>query len=256
MFAALLALSIASAAAAPLAPLAPPTAAAPVAATSDSTLYNTVLIQAAPGRLLEMIEYLQSTMPAYDAAHEPRPVMMRHTQGDHWDIMLLVPMGASLGEYFSAARTVVRERAGLGRAYDERLRDLAQWREETVVSGAPLADLQARTAANGYVHIEMFVSRGGQQAALHHEREMENAMLAATGQPTNLIFSRVFGGPWDSYTIGFYRDLKHYAEGSHGTPADDEAAAKKAGFASRAAMAQTLRELINNHHDTLAGIVK
>jgi hypothetical protein len=227
-----------------------------LAAAPDSALYNTVLIQAAPGRLNETIEYLQSRLPAYDAAGEPRPVLMRHSQGDHWDLMLLVPMGQSMGEYFAPSRTAARERAGLGASYEAKLRELAQWREETVVSGAPIENVRALVGANGYVHIEMFVAMGGKQAALHKEREMENAMLAATGQPVNLIFDRVFGGSWDSYTIGFFRDLRHYAEGSRGSAADDEAAARSAGFASRAAVAQTLRELINSHHDTLAGIVK
>ena len=222
----------------------------------DSALYNTVLIQAAPGRLNETIEYLQSRLPAYDAAGEARPLLMRHSQGDHWDVMLLVPMGRSIGEYFAPARVAAREHAGLGVAYEMRLRELAQWREETVVSGAPPESVRALAGGNGYVHIEMFIAMGGRQAALHKEREMENAMLAATGQPVNLIFDRVFGGAWDSYTIGFFRDLKHYAEGSKGSAADDDAAARSAGFTSRAAVAQTLRELISSHHDTLAGIVK
>jgi hypothetical protein len=227
-----------------------------LALSPDSTLYSTVLIQAAPGRLNETIEYLQSRLPAYDAAGEQRPVLLRHSQGDHWDLMLLVPMGRSMGEYFSSTRTAERERAGLGATYEARLRELAQWREETVVSGAPVDVVSALVAANGYAHIEMMVAMGGKQAALHKEREMENAMLAATGQPVNLIFDRVFGGPWDSYTIGFYRDIKHYAEGSKVSAADDEAAARSAGFASRAAVAQTLRELISTHHDTLAGVVR
>jgi hypothetical protein len=234
----------------------PLTLALALALAPDSSLYNTVLIQAAPGRLNETIEYLQSRLPAYDAAGEQRPVLMRHSQGDHWDLMLLVPMGRSMGEYFAPARASARERAGLGAAHEAKLRELAQWREETVVTGAPLETVRALVGANGYVHIEMFIAMGGRQAALHKEREMENAMLAATGQPVNLIFDRVFGGAWDSYTIGFFRDLKHYAEGSKGSATDDEAAARAAGFASRAAVAQSLRELISSHHDTLAGIVK
>lgn len=227
-----------------------------LAAAPDSTLYSTVLIQAAPGRINEEAEYLQSRLAAYDVAGEPRPLMIRHSQGDHWDFMLIVPMGRSMGEYFAPARMAARERAGLGAAYEAKLRELSQWREETVVSGVPVETLRALVDANGYAHVEMMVAVGGKQAALHKEREMENAMLAASGQPVNLIFDRVFGGPWDSYTVGFYKDLKHYAEGSKGSAADNEAAARSAGFASRAAVGQTMRELISTHHDTLGGIVK
>ena len=34
----------------------------------------------------------------------------------------------------------------------------------------------------------------------------------AFDRPQNLIVVREAGGPWDSFTLGFYRDIKHYAE--------------------------------------------
>ena len=56
--------------------------------------------------------------------------------------------------------------------------------------------------------------------------------LAAVGRPRNLIFRREFGAAWDAFTIGAYRDWRHYAERDLVTPDQARAAAVAAGFAS------------------------
>src|SRR5207248_10473892 len=66
----------------------------------------------------------------------------------------------------------------------------------------------------------------------------------------NLIFVRDQGAAWDLFTIGCYRNLKHYAEGSDLDPAETQAAAKAAGFDSPAAIGPYLRTLIALHRDT------
>ena len=59
---------------------------------------------------------------------------------------------------------------------------------------------------------------------------MENVYLTEIERDTNLIFTKVFGGEVDCFTLGFYRDIKHFAE-SADIPIDKEnAAAKKAGI--------------------------
>ena len=58
----------------------------------------------------------------------------------------------------------------------------------------------------------MFDAVPGKLDELVREREMENAYLAAVGRPRNLIFRREFGAAWDAFTIGAYRDWRHYAE--------------------------------------------
>jgi hypothetical protein len=85
---------------------------------------------------------------------------------------------------------------------------------------------------------------------------MENEYLRYLKQPTNLIFVRDQGAAWDCFTIGFYRDLQHYAESAKTTPDDAEKAAKAAGFESAKAIGPYLRTLIALHHDTLAVAVK
>ena len=108
----------------------------------------------------------------------------------------------------------------------------------------------------GFFHVEMFEALAGKRAELYHQREMENDYSKLLGLPRNLIFVRDCGAPWDLFTIGGYRDLKHYAE-SADIPADgQEAAAKAAGFDGSKGIGPYLRTLIALHHDTLAVAVR
>ncbi|NIR43504.1 MAG: hypothetical protein GWN99_09315, partial [Gemmatimonadetes bacterium] len=88
---------------------------------------------------------------------------------------------------------------------------LVAWREEVYVLGPPPEVVAKAFAENSYYHVEMFVALPGQREALLEERRMENRYRATIGRPQNLIFKRVAGAAWDSYTIGFYRDIKHFA---------------------------------------------
>src|SRR5260370_27620548 len=81
---------------------------------------------------------------------------------------------------------------------------------------------------------------------------MENAYSKGLNLPENLIFLRDQGAAWDLFTIGFYRDLGHYAESAGILPAKQEAAAKAAGFDSASQSGPYLRRFIATHHDTLA----
>ena len=85
---------------------------------------------------------------------------------------------------------------------------------------------------------------------------MENVFLNELKRRPNFIFTKVTGASWDIFTIGFYTNLKDYAS-SGGQPAEEqEKAAKKAGFEGANKIGSYLRELILEHHDTLAGAVR
>jgi len=85
---------------------------------------------------------------------------------------------------------------------------------------------------------------------------MENAYSKALREPQNFIFTRDQGAAWDIFTIGVYRDLKHYAEGTPLSSTEQEAAAKAAGFESPSQIGPYLRRFIRTHHDTLAVAIK
>ena len=73
----------------------------PAAPAATGYLYRTTLIQAAPGKLLEVVDLYKAGWPgSKDSGDEP-PIAMRHSQGDRWDLLLLFPMG-SFGEYYAA----------------------------------------------------------------------------------------------------------------------------------------------------------
>ena len=231
-----------------------------VPATDSSSLYRILLLRAAPGRLLEVIDLYKRQLPVYDRAGESRPFLLRHSQGDQWDLLLLVPM-ESFTAYYAPDRAARRhhaaEQSGMpDSAFEAEVASRTAWREDVFLAGPPSARVAAALGAGEFYHIEMHLALPGRRADLRREREMENAFEAALGRPQDLIFTRVAGAAWDVVTIGTYRDLKHYAE-SVDIPADrQDAAARAAGFESGDAIGPFLRTLISSHHDTLARAVR
>jgi hypothetical protein len=222
-------------------------------ASAPSYLYKTKLIQAAPGRLLDLIESYKSSLTDYRRAGDEQPLMMRHSQGDRWDLLLLIPM-KSYADYYSPER--VSKRNQTIKESQDKLDALIAWQEDVFVYGPPLAEIQKAFAASAFFHVEMFDALAGKQTELYKEREMENAYLKTLKRPENLIFVRDQGAAWDLFTIGTYRDLKHFAESASIPETDQEAAAKAAGFEAANRIGPYLRTLISLHHDTLAVRVK
>jgi hypothetical protein len=104
----------------------------------DAYLYRTLLVRAAPGALLEVIDLYRDQMPTYEAAGE-RPFIMRHSQGDQWDLLLLFPMG-SFADYYSPSSIARRARAweasGIsGDEFQQALDERIAWREELFALG-------------------------------------------------------------------------------------------------------------------------
>ena len=219
-------------------------------------LYRATLIQAAPGKLLDLVDLYKTGWPATKDGGDEPPFAMRHSQGDRWDLLLLFPMG-SWGDYYAPERIRRREQArAASTAALARLNDDLSWTEDVFVIGPPLEAVRGRLADAGFFHVEMFEALPGKLAGLYRQREMENAYLQALSLPQNLIFVREAGAAWDLFTIGAYRDLKHYAANGDAPEAKQDEAAKAAGFEGVKAIGPYLRTLISLHHDTLAVSVK
>src|SRR5437016_13941910 len=60
-------------------------------AASNQYVYKVTLVQAAPGKMLELIDLYKARAAAYQAAGDEAPLWMRHSQGDHWDLLVLFP---------------------------------------------------------------------------------------------------------------------------------------------------------------------
>ncbi len=227
----------------------------------DRYLYRTEMIRAAPGELAAVIEAIQGRMPVWQEMYPEGPFWMRHSQGDHWDLLLLFPMGEDFGDYFGSAalqrQTAAASASGTSEAeFRQSLLPRIAWQEELYVWGPPSGVVAERFTGSGYFHVEVFLALPGKRHELIEQRRMENRYLTGIDRPTNLIFSRAGGAAWDCYTLGFYRDLKHFA-GSADVPAElEEQAAKAAGFSSSSTIGTYLRELIGRHQDTLAVAVR
>src|SRR5262249_27692018 len=73
-------------------------------------LYRFVLIQAAPGRLLDLIALYKERLPVIAASGDELPFIVRHSQGDRWDLLVVYPSG-SFTEYYSGERVRRRDEA-------------------------------------------------------------------------------------------------------------------------------------------------
>lgn len=222
-------------------------------AQGNTYLYKVTLVQAAPGKLTELIALDKTRFADLKSTGDELPLWMRHSQGDHWDLMILFPMG-SYSDYYQSERISRRSKAEATTA--KQMQEDIAWQEDLFVYGPPLADLRKAFAEGGFFHVEMFITLPGEFAELYKERQMENAYSRAIHAPENFIFVRDQGAPWDIFTIGVYRDLKHYAQSADVPANEQEAAAKAAGFQSPGDIGPYLRRFIREHHDTLAVAVK
>jgi len=228
----------------------------PALAAPNQYLYKVTLVQAAPGKLLELIDLYKTRAAAYQSAGDEAPLWMRHSQGDHWDLLILFPIN-SYTEYYRPERVAKRKKAddALAGSMAKFKADIA-WQEDLFAYGPAPAELRQAFANGAYFHVEMFVALPGKFADLYQERQMENAYAQALKEPQNFIFVRDQGAAWDLFTIGVFRDLKHYAESADVPAKDQEAAAKAAGFESPSQIGPYLRRFISTHHDTLAVAIK
>ncbi len=225
------------------------------AQTEGEYLYNVVTVRAAPGAFADFMEALRERSALGAEAGDAPPFWLRHSQGDQWDFMLIYPMGDF--ETYYASERVARRRAAWsserGRALEERLDALTAFREGWLARSAPLEELARRFEGMDFYHIEMFAGLPGKRAALVEQRRMENRYYARLDRQQNLIFVRAGGAPWDAMTLGLYESLQAYAAAGvrHGE-AEQDAAAKAAGFAGVGEIGPYLRSLLAYHHDTLA----
>ena len=222
-------------------------------AAKGDYLYRARLVQATPGKFVELLDLLGRESATIVSAGDAAPFIMRHSQGDHWDLMLIYPMG-SYTEYYSSERVAKRKKAE-NAELEGRIRQDIAWEEDVFSFGPPLEALRAAYTGAGFFHIEMIHALPGKQAELVKEREMESAYATFLNRPELFIFVRDQGAAWDVFSIDFYRDIKQYAEAAD-IPADkQQAAARAAGYTGPDQIGPYFRSVLAYHHDTLAAAV-
>lgn len=217
-------------------------------------LWRVETVRAAPGALEALLNWAADAKSAgyFQDAYGSDPLIMRHSQGDQWDLMVFLPMESWTGFYTKAnekKRAMAREKHGELMAAQS---GMIAFEEDHFAYGPPFDAVQDAYDANGFYHIEMFHAAPGKEDALLEQRRMENAYLVATGLTPNAIFRRAGGSDVDVFTVGFHETIEAFAAPSPMTDEDKEQAAKDAGFKDRADISFYLRSLISGHHDTLA----
>lgn len=229
--------------------------ASPIASELEGNyLYKVSAVRAAPGSMSDLLDWIAALKASdyfEDAGEEP-PFVMRHSQGDQWDLLIISPMG-NWPDYFSDDS--ISNRAAASAKYAKLLASgdtLLAFDEDHFAYGPSLVAFSVAYGDNDFYHIEMFEAAPGKSDELFEQRRMENNYLSATGQTANMIFSRAAGSDVDVFTIGFHKSFEAFAAPGNVSDADKEAAAIAAGFKGRSDISFYLRSLISGHHDTLA----
>lgn len=217
-------------------------------------LYKVSTVRAAPGSLSALLDWLVALKESdyFETAGEEPPFVMRHSQGDQWDLMIITPM-KSWSAYYSEPSSARRKRSADSHAALIAESDaMIAFDSDHFAYGPVVSTLKAAYNDNQFFHIEMFEAAPGKSTELVKQRQMENAYLKTTGQTQNMIFRRAAGSDVDVFTIGFHKSLEAFAAPADATDEDKEAAAIAAGFKDRSDISFYLRSLISGHHDTLA----
>lgn len=197
-------------------------------------LYQVTLLRAAPGNLSSLID---------EVSHQKRKandkmIIMRHSQGDHWDLMLMLPASEKLPRPY-------------------RYHALADFQHDFVAeTEMNWKQFKKKADSAGIFHIEMFRAAAGKHEALLEERHMENDYFLKTQRNPNAIFVTRFGSDYDNFSVGFYPDMKAFAIDPDLPEEVFEKAAKDAGFSARSDIGFHLRRYLVGHNDTLATHVK
>jgi hypothetical protein len=197
-------------------------------------LYHIHISKAAPGKLPQLIEAYKSA-PA-PAADEPQvtPIILRHRDGDEWDLIAITPLGKQVTLSASAPPQATQD-------YYQRLGPLSDWHNDTFVVGPSWAVVQkALVVAKGepvYVVTDY--------RALPGHRPQLRQVLDRGAQDTpgrNVLFAHVEGAAWNFLDITRYDSWADVGAPPPQPPAGTQP--QDQGLA--------MRDHVAVHHDTIA----
>ena len=102
-----------------------------LSAADNPYLYKVTLVQAAPGKLLELIDLYKTRATTVQHSGDEAPLWIRHSQGDHWDLMIIYPLG-SYSDYYRPER--MANRSQVDRTFADRFKENMSW---SIGSGMP-----------------------------------------------------------------------------------------------------------------------
>jgi hypothetical protein len=200
-------------------------------------LYHIHISKAAPGKLLQLIDAYKNG-PAPEAG-EPQvtPIILRHREGDEWDLITITPLGKQTTVSASAPPQAVQD-------YYQRLAPLSDWHNDTFTVGPSWALVQkalvpAKDTQPVYV-VSDYRSLPGHRAQLREvlDRNAQNT------PGRDVIFAHVEGAPWNFLTVTRYDSWA-----AVGAPPPQPASG------ARPEPGLPIREHMAVHHDTVAEYV-
>ena len=197
------------------------------AQTGNTDIYHVEFVKAIPGQALAVVEQFQKQDPK-----APMPghfVILRHQEGDDWDVCVI--------EHLGAKATVE-----IGPAPSASATPTMAWHNDTFVVGPSWAEFQKVMGATpGGVYI---VST--HRAAPGHRDQLVAALTrvdpAAKVKPGQLVFTHLEGGTWQYLTVSRYASWSELAT-------DRSSAVAAKDWAE-------VRMHSAEHHDTIADRVK
>lgn len=195
--------------------------------SSAQELYHAHFVKAALGKLNDLIAaYTSAPVPP----GEQKPIILRHREGDDWDLLVLTPFGKGESTVSANVPADIQAQYAKIRASSERHTD-------SFVAGPPWAQAQKAfgSDASGVYVVGVYRSANG------HRDQLGQALdsIAATGPAgRSATFRHVEGGPFDFIQITHY-DSWNAIDG----PA--------AGQTDPQAQSLELRRHMAEHHDTI-----
>lgn len=219
-------------------------------------VYEAHFSKAAPGKLRELIDgYLNA--PQDPSASAP-PLILRHVEGDDWDLLVLTPYGKE--DKFTAAMPSASEMQWI-----QRMRPLRAMHTDTLVVGPAWSETRTALAVQKS-DVETAATSGTSgdksvyivttyRALPGHRDQLEQvlAKLTALNPGRRITMQHMEGSAWDFLTVDRYPSWSALAE-DETTP--DMQALRAQGFTGADGPSLALREHLAEHHDTIAVAVE
>jgi hypothetical protein len=198
-------------------------------ASDAQELYHLHFVKAAPGKLADLIAVYQN---APVPAGEQKPVILRHREGDDWDLLVVTPYGKADHTISAAAPS-----ADVMALY-AKVRASAERHTDSFAAGPAWSEAQKAFAGDGIYVVGVYRSANG-----HRDQLVETLKKIAASGPAGRTLSlrHVEGGPFDIIQITRYDSWNDI----------DAPPAQNSGFASPQAASLELRQHMAEHHDTI-----
>jgi len=230
-------------AAAASAPQTPPTPATPATLATQAPagggveLYHVHFVKAAPGKLVELIDAYVNAPP--DPQSPTPPVILRHREGDDWNLLVIAPLGTESTVRVAAPSAELQQ-------FLTRTRGMRAMHNDTFAIGPPWTEARKlmlgderpeASAAGGIYVVSVFRALPG------HRDQLEGVLrkMAAEDAGKTVVLQHLEGAPWEFVMVTRYESWTAFGESE-----------QKLGGQAPGPATLSMGEHLAEHHDTIA----